>query len=144
MIAKATVICESLERLFFQTVAINASLSDTSLHNIVFLEDSVATVGETGSLYASLINLTSNPQRVRRGTQLFTVVPVSLVYQAIPQELDDIPKTSKKTEADESRANFVHKIYTEMNLSTESELTSSSEVQFLSSTDPNEVGLSER
>ena len=31
-----------------------------------------------------------------------------------------------------------------MNLSTESELTSSSEVEFLSSTDPSELGLSER
>ena len=70
MIAKATVISESLEQLNFQTVAINASLFDTSLHNIVFLEDSVDTVGETVSLYVSLINLTSNPQRVRRSTQL--------------------------------------------------------------------------
>ena len=144
MIAKATVIFKNLERLIFQTVAINASLSDTSLHKIVFLEDSVATVGETGSLYVSLIILTSNPQCVRRGRQLGKVVPVSLVYQAIHQELDDISKTSKKTEADESRANFVHKIFTEMNLSTESELTYSSECEFLSSTDLSEAGLSER
>ena len=96
MIAKPMIISKDLEPLSFQTVAINASLSDTSLHNIVFLDDSVATVGETGSLYVSLINLTSNPQRVRCGTQLGTVVPLSLVYQAIPQELDDISKTSKK------------------------------------------------
>ena len=81
---------------------------------------------------------------MRYGTQLGTVVPVSLVYQAIPQQLDDISKTSNKTEADEMRANFIHKIYTEMNLSTESELTSSSEFEFLSSTDPREEGLSER
>ena len=99
---------------------------------------------ETGSLYISLINLTSNPQRVRCGTQLGTVVPVSLVYQAVPQELDDISKTSKKTEANEGRANFVYKIYNQMNLSTESELTSSSEFEFVSSTDPNERVLSER
>ena len=88
--------------------------------------------------------MTSNPQRVRRGTQLGTVVPVSLVYQAIPQELENVSKTSKKTEADESRAKFVHKIYTEMNLSTESELTSSSDFEFLSSSDPREVWLSGR
>ena len=144
MIAKATVISKNQEQLIFQTVAINASLSDTSLHNIVFLEDNVATVGETGSLCVSLLNLTSNPQRMRCGTQLGTEVPVSLVYQVIPQELDDVSKTSKKTEADESRANFVHKIYTELNLSTESELTSSSEFELLSSTDPSEEGLSER
>ena len=71
-------------------------------------------------------------------------MPVSLVYQAIPQGLDETSNTSKKTEADVSRANFVYKIYTEMNLSTESELTSSSELEFLSSTDPSEIGLSER
>ena len=144
MIAKATVVSNNLEPFIFQTVALNASLSDTSLHNIVFLEDSVATVGETGSLYVSLIILTSNPQRLRCGTQLGTVVPASLVYQTISQELDDICKTSKKTEADEGRASFVQKIYTEMNLSTEPELTCSSEFEFLSSTDPSEEGLWER
>ena len=48
-----------------------------------------------------------------------------------------------KTEADNSRANFVHKVYSEMNLSTASELTSSSEFEFLSSTDPSEAGLLE-
>ena len=65
------------------------------------------------------------------------------MYQAIHQELDDISKTSKKTDADESRANFVPNIYTEINLSTKSELTSSSEFELLSSTAPSEEGLSE-
>ena len=108
------------------------------------MEDSVATVSETGTLYLSLINLTSNPQRVRCGVQLGTVVPVSLVYQAVPQNLDSPTKTSKETEADNGGANFVYKVYSEMNLSTASELTSSSEFEFLSSTDPSDAGLSER
>ena len=107
MIARATVVSKNIEPLNFQTVALNAALSDVSLHNIVFLKDSVATAVGTGSLYVSLVNLTSNPQRVRFGTQLGTVVPVSLVYQAIPQELDYAPESSKKTEANESRANFL-------------------------------------
>ena len=106
MIARATVVSKNIEPFVFQTVALNAALSDVSLHNIVFLKDSVATAVGTGSLYVSLVNLTSNPQRVRCGTQLCTVVPVFLVYQAIPQELDYAPESSKKTEADESRANF--------------------------------------
>ena len=88
--------------------------------------------------------MTSNPQRIRYGTQLGTVVPVYLVYQAVPQELEDISKTNQKTEADEGRANFVYKIYSRMNLSTESELTSSSEFEILSSTDLSEEGLSQR
>ena len=96
MVARATVVTKDLESLIFQTVALDASLSDTSLHNVVFLEDSVATVGETGSLYVSLINLTSNPQRVRCDTQLGTVVPVSLVYQVVAQSWMKFPKLARK------------------------------------------------
>ena len=141
LVARASVVTTKLEPLVFQTVVLNASLSDTSLHNVVFSE---ATVVETGTLYVSLINLTSNAQRVRCGVQLGTVVPVSLSYQAVPQELDDAAKTSEQTESDKGRANFVCELYSEMNLSTASELTSSSEFEFLSSTDPSEEGLSER
>ena len=140
-VAKAKLVTDALEPLIFQTVALNASLSDPLLQNTIFLEDSVATVSETGTLYVSLINLTSNPQRVRCGAHLSTVVPVSLVYQAVPQNLDATAKADHETEADNGRANFVYKVYSEMNSSTASELTSSSEFEFLSSTDP---GLSER
>ena len=142
-VARAKLSTDALEPMIFQTVALNASLSDPLLHNVVFLEDSVATVSETGTLYVTLINLTCNPQRVRCGVQLGTVVPVTLVCQAVPQNLEPT-KASKETEADNSRANFVYKVYSEMNLSTASELTSSSEFEFLSSTDPSEAGLSER
>ena len=142
-VARAKLVTDALEPMIFQSVALNASLSDTSLHNVVFLENSVATVSETGTLYVSLINLTSNPQRVRCGVQLGTVVPVSVVYQAVPQNLVSSTTTSKKTNADNGRANSVYKVYSEMNLSTASELTSS-EFEFLSSTDPSETGLSER
>ena len=143
-VARAKLVTDTLEPMIFQSVALNASLSDSSLHNIVFLEDSVATVSETGTLYVSMINLTSNPQRLRCGVQLGTVVPVSLVYQAVPQNLGSSTTTNKGTNADNGRANFVSKVYSEMNLSTASELTSSSEFEFLSSTDPSESGLSER
>ena len=139
-VAKAKLVTDALESLIFQTVALNASLSDPLLQNTIFSEDSVATVSETGTLYVSLINLTSNPQRV---PHLGTVVPVSLVYQDVPQNLDATAKTDHETEADNGRANFVYKVYSEMNLSTASELTSSSEFKFLSSTDPSEAGLSE-
>ena len=143
-VARAKLVTNTLEPLIFQSVALNASLSDTTLHNVVFLEDSVATVSETGTLFVSLINLTSNPQRMRCGVQLGTVVPVTVVYQAVPQCLDSPTTTRTKTDADDSRANFVHKVYSDVNLSTASQLTSSSEFEFLSSTDPSETGLSER
>ena len=129
-VAKAKLVTDALEPLIFQTVALNASLSDPLLQNTNFLEDSVATFSETGTLYVSLINLTSNQQRVRCGAHLGTVVPVSLVYQAVPQNLDATAKTYHETEADNGRGNFVYKVYSEMNLSTASELTSSSELSF--------------
>ena len=91
-VAKAKLVTDALEPLIFQTVALNASLSDPSLQNTIFLEDSVAIVSEIGTLYVSLINLTSNQQRVRCGAHLGTVVPVSLVYQAVPQNLDATAK----------------------------------------------------
>ena len=57
----------------------------------------------------------------------------------MPQEVDGIPEKSKKTEANKGRANFVYKMYNQMNLSTESELTFSSEFTSSSSTDPSEI-----
>ena len=101
-VARAKFVTDALEPMIFQSVALNASLSDTSMHNVVFLEDRVATVSETGTLYVSLINLTSNAQRVRCGVQLGTVVPVSLVYQAVSQNLGSSTTTSKETNADNS------------------------------------------
>ena len=95
-VARAKLVTNALEPLIFQSVALNASSSDTTLHNVVFLEDSVATVSETGTLFVSLINLTCNPQRMRCGVQLGTVVPITVVYQAVPQCLDSPTTTAQK------------------------------------------------
>ena len=81
-VVKAELITNELEPLIFQNVVLNAAIADVSLHNVVFLEDSVATVSETGQIF---IRVTSNPQRIRKGTRLDNIVPVSLVHQAIPQ-----------------------------------------------------------
>ena len=92
-VVKAKLITDTLEPLIFQSVALNAAIADASLHNVEFLDDSVATVSESGLVFVSLMNLTSNPQRVRKVTRLGHVVPVSLVYQAIPQQTPDNTKT---------------------------------------------------
>ena len=141
-VIKAKLITSDLEPLIFHNVILNAAIADTSLHNIVFLEDIVATVSEAGHLFISVINLTSNSQRIRRGTQLGNVVSVSLVYQAIPQQ--SAPQPTQRTKVDNDQFAFVNKIYEEMNYDTNSQLISSSELEFLSSTDPTEEGLSER
>ena len=108
----------------------------------MFLEDSVATVSEAGYVFVSVLNLTSNPQRIRRGIQLGNVVPVSLVYRAIPHQ--SAPEPAMRTQVDNDQFAFVNNIYEEMNYDTDSQLTSSSEFEFLSATDPTEEGLSER
>ena len=126
-VVKAKLITDKVEPLIFQRVALNAAIADASLHNVVFLEDSVATVSESGLVFVSLMNLTSNPQRVRKGTRLGHVVPVSLVYQAIPQQTPHEQTTHHKTEADNDHFSFVHKVYEKINYSTNSQLTSLSE-----------------
>ena len=140
-VVKAKVVTTHLESLVFQNVMLNVALADVSLQNVVFLEDCVATVSETGHVFISVMNLTSNPQRIRSNTHLGTVVLVSLVYRAIPQRVDN-PKP--KIEVDEDQVDFFHEVYEEINLSTDSQLPSSSEFEFLSSTDPTEEGLSYR
>ena len=72
---KAKVVTNNLEPLIFQNVALNAAIAD----KVVFLEDCVATVSETGHVFISAINLTSNPQRIRGNTRRGTIILVSLV-----------------------------------------------------------------
>ena len=67
---------------------------------------------------------------------------MSLVYRAIPQQ--SATKPVLRTQVDNDQFAFVNKIYEEMNYDTDSQLTSSSEFEFLSSTDPTKEGLSER
>ena len=88
------------------------------------------------------MNLTSNPQRIRKETRLGNVVPVSLVYQAISQRTTT--QHVQQTQASNDQFAFVNKTYEEMIYDTDSQLTSSSEFEFLSSTDPTEEGLSDR
>ena len=141
-VVKAKLITSDFEPVIFQNVILNAAIADASLHNVVFLEDSVATVSEAGHVFISVINLTSNPQRIRNGTQLGNIVPVSLVYQAIQHQ--STPQSTQQTKVDNDQFAFVNKIYEEMIYDTNSQLTSSSEFEFLSSTEPTEEGLSER
>ena len=77
-VVKAKLITNELEISIFQIVVLNAAIADASLHNVVILEDSVATVSEAGHVFISVMNLTSNPQRIRKGTRLGNVVPVPL------------------------------------------------------------------
>ena len=136
-VVEAKLITNELEPLIFQNVVLNAAIADASLHNVVFLEDSVATVSEAGHVFISVMNLTSNPQRIRKGTRMGNIIPVSLVYQAVPQWTPT--QQYQQTVADNDQFAFANRIYEEMNYNTDSQLTSS-EFEFLSSTDPTEEG----
>ena len=70
----------------------------------------MATEGETGFLHVSLGNLTSNMQRVKRGTLLGTATPVVPVHKAIPNVTPE-QQTEKLSDA-----NFVYKVYEQMNI----------------------------
>ena len=136
-ILKAKLLTDNLDDYAFRNVLINFATPDRVLKNSLFLEDSVATVGETGFIYVSIGNLTSNVQRIKNGTLLGNASPVLLVHEAIPQFAHEQNSEIKTVD-------FVGKIYDEINLDTNSKYTSSSEFAFLSSTDPSEDGLSER
>ena len=107
-VVKAKVVTTNLEPLVFQKLVLNVALADVSLQTIVFLEDCVATVSETGHFFMSVMNLTSSPQSIRSNTHLGSVVLVSLVYPAIPQRVDNI---KPKTQVDKDYFERVHKIY---------------------------------
>ena len=82
------------------------------LKNTIFVEDTIASVGETGVFYVSVGSLTSNAQKVKSGTMFGTAAPVGLVYNAVPQCAQ-----VHKEEGDEkskSPNDFVNRIYSEM------------------------------
>ena len=138
-ILRARLLIDNLEPFMFRTVLINFQTPNRMLKNAIFLEDTVATVGETGFPYVSLENLTSNVQRITKGTLLGTAVPVTMVHKAIPQIVP-----GQVNETQQSNANYVCKVYEQMNLDSSSEYSSSSDIEILSSTEPSELGLSER
>ena len=49
----------------------------------IIVEDTISAVGETGSFYVSVGNLTNIVQKLKRGTMLATAAPVR--FHAVPQ-----------------------------------------------------------
>ena len=118
-IVRAKLLADDLEPFMFRTVLINFQTPSRMLKNVIFLEDTVATVGETGFLYISLENLTSNVLRAKKGTLLGTAVPVTMVHKAIPQVMSE-----QETIPQQSSANCVYKIYEQMIFDSSSEYSS--------------------
>ena len=79
-VLRAKVVISDLEASAFRNVVINFATPNRVLKNTIFVEDTLATVRETGLFYVSVGNLTSNAQKVKCGTMLGTAAPVRLVY----------------------------------------------------------------
>ena len=140
-VLRTKVVTSDLEAFAFRNVVINFATPNRVLKNTIFVKDTIASVGETGVFYVSVGNLTSNAQKLKCGTMLGTAAPVRLVYHAVPQCAQ-----VQKEEGDEkskSPNDFVNRINSEIDLSSQSKFSSLSEFEFLSSTDPSEEGLSE-
>ena len=84
-VLRAKVVTSDLEAFAFRNTVVNFATPNRVLKNTIFVEDTIATVGETGLFYVSVGNLTSNAQKVKCGTMLGTATSVRLVYQAVPQ-----------------------------------------------------------
>ena len=138
------VVTPDFEAFAFNHVVINFATLKRVLKNTLFVENTIAIVGDTGVFYASVGNLTSRAQKVKCGTTLSTAAPVRLVYHAVPQ-----CARAHKEECDEkskSPYDFVNRIFSGIDLSSQSKFSSSSEFEFefQSSTEPSEEGMSER
>ena len=117
-VPRAKVVTSDLEAFASRNVLINFATPNRVLKNTIFVEDTIASVGETGVFYVSVGNLTSNAQKVKCGTMLGTAAPVRLVYHAVPQSAQ-----VHKEEGDEkskSPNDFVDRIYSEIDLSSQS------------------------
>ena len=62
-VLRAKVVASDLEAFAFRIVVINFATPNRVLKNTVFVEDTIATVGERGVFYVSVGNLTSNAQK---------------------------------------------------------------------------------
>ena len=97
---------------------------------------------ETGMFYVFFGNPTSNAHLVKCGNILGTAAPVRAAYHAVPQ-CDQAHKEERDKKL-ESPSELLIKIYYAIDLRSESKFSSSSDVEFLSSRDQSEKGLSER
>ena len=108
-VLRAKLVTSNLEAFAFSNVVINFATPNRLLKNTIFVEDTIATVGETGSFYVSVGNLTSNAQKVKCGTMLGTAAPVRLVYHAVPQCA--LAHKGKSDEKSDSPNEFVNSLF---------------------------------
>ena len=110
-VLRAKVVTSDLEAFAFKNIVNNFATPNRVLKNTIFVEGTVATVGEAGLFYVSDGNLTSKAQKEKCGTMLGTAAPVRLSYLAVPYA------RAHKEEGDEKSKepnHFVRRIYSEI------------------------------
>ena len=129
-ILRAKLLVDNLKHYKFCNVLIKFHAPTRILKKAICLEDTVATVEETGFLYVSLGNLTSNIQRIKwtpfGGRQHHPW------FWSTKQSIRLLLSSKLKINTESNKRK-----------DTSSEYSSSSEFEFLSSTDPSEPGLTE-
>ena len=96
----------------FRNVMIKFASPNQLLKNKIFVEDTIATVGETGLFYVFVGNLTSKAKKVKCSTMLDTAAPVRLIYHAVPQ----CARAHKDGNDQKSKSphHFVNRVYSEI------------------------------
>ena len=104
--------------------------------NLLFdSEDTLTSVGEDGVVFLALRNQTAKEGvRIKEQTVIGIAVLTTFVFNSVP--IQDSREASKLS------AEFVNQVHRDLDLDTSSEFSSFAQ-NFLSSTEPSEIGLSE-
>ena len=132
-VVRARIITQRQEEFHFRNVMVH---SYSMKSNAVFVsEDTLTSVGEGGVVFIALRNQTDKERvRIKEQTVIGKAMLTAFILNPVP--LQHVSETSKLTEE------FVNRIHENVDLDTSSEYSSLAR-NFLSSTEPSEIDLSE-
>ena len=132
-VVRAKIITQQPNVFHFRNVMVNPCNVKS---NAVFVsEDTLTSVGEDGVVFLALKNQTAKEGvRIKEQTVIGKAVLTTFVFNSVP--IQDSREASKLS------AEFVNQVHRDLDLDTSSEFSSFAQ-NFLSSTEPSEIGLSE-
>ena len=132
-VVRAKIITQQPNEFHFRNVMVHpCSIRSNSLFDS---EDTLTSVGEDGVVFLALRNQTAKEGvRIKEQTVIGKAVLTTFVFNSVP--IQDSREASKLS------AEFVNQVHRDLDLDTSSEFSSFAQ-NFLSSTEPSEIGLSE-
>ena len=132
-VVRAKIITQQPNEFHFRNVMVHpCSIRSNSLFDS---EDTLTSVGEDGVVFLALRNQTAKEGvRIKEQTVVGKAVLTNFVFNSVP--IQDSREASKLS------AEFVNQVHRDLDLDTSSEFSSFAQ-NFLSSTEPSEIGLSE-